>query len=44
MYLNVIDFLYLLKLNLLFILFILIKKLVIIYFIIREIITKFNKI
>lgn len=44
MYLNVIDSLYLLKLNLLFILFILIKKLVIIYFIIREIITKFNKI
>lgn len=44
MHLNVIDSLYLLKLNLLFILFILIKKLVIIYFIIREIITKFNKI
>lgn len=44
MYLNVIDSLYLLKLNLLFILFILIKKLVIIYFIIREIIRKFNKI
>lgn len=40
----VIDPLYLLKLNLLFILFILIKELVIIYFIIREIIIKFNKI